>query len=205
MPRVLASKLLPPEFRKKPSVYTPEPNSTPTVVVADTALPSPSTTARCDVKLWPSSAVVVSRGALFAEPVRRTADAGYGLYFPQLPAAASVSNAHGLPATTVSGSAPPTSPARERAKPGCTTPCAGTRSAAGSPRYAPASAFPMRMMSASFATAAPFSVNDPASATPAASAICSISSTAAPPIGGGAPSSVYPRHIVQSGRIAVTG
>ena len=38
VPRVRASKLLPAEFKKNPSVYTPDPNSTPTVVVADTAI-----------------------------------------------------------------------------------------------------------------------------------------------------------------------
>ena len=48
-PRVRASKFDPAEFRKKPSVYTPEPNSTPTVVVAATAFPAASTTERCEV------------------------------------------------------------------------------------------------------------------------------------------------------------
>src|SRR5688572_9384270 len=42
---------LPLELRKIPSAYTPEPNSTPTLDVSDTAFPAPSIATRCDVSL----------------------------------------------------------------------------------------------------------------------------------------------------------
>ena len=75
-PRVRAVRFAPDELRKNPLVYTPDPKSTPTVVVAETALPSASTTARCDVLLPAYSRHAAGSSGIDASPVAGRVTAG---------------------------------------------------------------------------------------------------------------------------------
>src|SRR5262245_27979517 len=93
VPRVRASKLLADELRKNPSVYTPDPNSTPTVVVAETALPSPSTIAMCDVRLSLFGDAWAPASKSPGAEAERVAGA-YGSSVAQDAGAAALSNGH---------------------------------------------------------------------------------------------------------------